>query len=348
MRSLSPIPLRYLSAICTRTHSWREAIEATTAGLEVFERLYRTNILRRDREAWQRAVRGIVLMHAYALAREGQLESAVTSLERAWGRQLTESLGPGRAEVREVESTDPALMETYRAVVAQLRPLELADRHPGSKWNESAESSDARDGRARLKNARAELADVIARFHRHGASPSAPTSEINAIAGSLAEGQAIVYMFATPFGSLALIVSRRRVPAAPEPAPSVDAVWSDTFSVEDLNRILVRRENGGVVGGYLPGRSTNLQWLESALREALPQLGTRLIEPLAARLRALAVSDVALVAGGMLSALPLAAATYVVNNYISLRTTDIPAVSRVQPTTCGKVAVRPTSFTKRD
>jgi tetratricopeptide (TPR) repeat protein len=310
---LMPDVVRSWASFALRRRSWREAVEATTAGLEVFERLYRTNILRRDREAWQRAVRGIVLMNAYALARDGQLEGAVTSLERAWGRQLTESLGPGRADLREVERTDPTLLETYRAVVARLRPLELRDRHPGSNWNESVDSSGAREGRVLLRNARAEFADVIARFHSGGARPSAPGSEIDAIAGSLAEGQAIVYLFATPHGSLALIVSRRRASAAVEPAPSVDAVWADTFSVEDLNGILVRRENGAVAGGYLPGRSANLHWLESSLREALPLLGAQLIEPFAARLRALAVSDVTLVAGGMLSALPLAAATYVVN-----------------------------------
>ena len=250
---LMPVAVRSWASFALRRRSWGEAIEATTAGLEVFERLYRTNILRRDREAWQRAVRGIVFMHAYALARDGQPESAVTSLERAWGRQLSERLGPGRADLREEERTDPALVERYRAVLARLRPLEIEDRHPASKWNDGEESSGAREGRALLRNARAELADVIARFHGHEARPPAPPNELDAIAGSLAPGQAIVYLFATPLGSLALIVSRPRASAAPESAPSVDPVWADTFSIEDLERILVRRENGAVAGGYLPG-----------------------------------------------------------------------------------------------
>ena len=124
-----------------RRSRWREAIEASSFGVEAFEQLYASNVLRRDREAWQRAVRGITMMRAYALARDGQIETAVTSLEQAWARQLTESLGPGPADLRGLETTNPSLLEEYRTATARLRRFELEERHPGSTWNESEQSA---------------------------------------------------------------------------------------------------------------------------------------------------------------------------------------------------------------
>ena len=82
-----------------------------------------------------------------------------------------------------------------------------------------------------LKHARAEWEAVVGRFRAlTAAEESAQTGDIAAIAASLAASQAIVYLFATPVGSLALIVSRKRPDAAQGPQipdTGVDAVWID-------------------------------------------------------------------------------------------------------------------------
>ena len=300
-----------------RRMRWREAMEASSFGVEAFEQLYASNVLRRDREAWQRAVRGIAMMRAYALARDGQLVAAATGLEQAWARQLTESMGPGPADLRELETTNPSLLEEYRTATARLRRFELEDRHPRSTRNESEQSAALPARRAMLKQVRAEWEAVVDRLRAVTPSEqSAQTGDITAIAASLAAGQAIVYLFATPVGSLALIVSRKEPGGAQAPQIPIaclDAVWIDEFTLDDLQLLLVKRDKGQVVGGYLPGRSHDFEWLQPALQEALPKLGKCLLAPVAARLRELAISEVAFVAGGFLAALPLAAATYSVD-----------------------------------
>jgi hypothetical protein len=69
-------------------------------------------------------------------------------------------------------------------------------------------------------------------------------------------------------------------------AMTVKVLWLDQFREADLNNLLVKRSDAEVTGGYLPGQLERSDWLRASLDEALPQLGTKLIGPLAAALRA--------------------------------------------------------------
>ncbi|MDW8405777.1 CHAT domain-containing protein, partial [Chloroflexus sp.] len=118
-------------------------------------------------------------------------------------------------------------------------------------------------------------------------------------------GVPLVYLITTPQGSMALIV--------PYGAAEPEALLLNGFTEDDLNALLIERANDEVVGGYLPGQFLGGAALAAALERGLPRLGAALIAPLAARLRALAATGVTLIPTGLLSLLPLHAATYPVN-----------------------------------
>ena len=98
---------------------------------------------------------------------------------------------------------------------------------------------------------------------------------------------------------------------AEEPA----ALLLDGFIESHLDTLLISREGDTVVGGYLPGQLGDHDMLSAALDSALPLLGEQLIAPLAAQLRAMGAHGVTLIPTGLLSLLPLHAATYTVDDH---------------------------------
>jgi CHAT domain-containing protein len=126
-----------------------------------------------------------------------------------------------------------------------------------------------------------------------------------AIAGVASPIRPLAYVLTTSLGGLALLVlSGSRAPA-PE-----HAVWLDGFTAEQLDELLVKRdESGQVRGGYLAGQVTgDLDQLAVAVAENMEILRGEVLGPLAERLADLGVDAATVIPVGRLSLLPLPAA----------------------------------------
>jgi len=90
------------------------------------------------------------------------------------------------------------------------------------------------------------------------------------------------------------------------------AVWLDSFTEDDLERILLQEDiAGNVVSGYLVGQvEGDMQLLKTMLEQVLPIIGEEIMAPLAARLKSLGFDQAILIPDGQLSVLPLHAAQY--------------------------------------
>ncbi|SHF87685.1 CHAT domain-containing protein [Streptoalloteichus hindustanus] len=98
---------------------WAEASTAYAGATEAAERLFRTQLLRRDKELWLIESQGLPAVSAYALFRVGAVEDAVVALEAGRGMLLSEVLDQDRARLDDLVGTEhEPLVERYRAAVA--------------------------------------------------------------------------------------------------------------------------------------------------------------------------------------------------------------------------------------
>ncbi|MCP2256525.1 CHAT domain-containing protein [Streptoalloteichus tenebrarius] len=100
---------------------WAEACTAYAGATEATRRLFRTQLLRRNKELWLTESQGLPAAAAYALFRTGALEDAVVTLEAGRGMLLSEALDQDRARLDDLAGTEHGpLLERYRAAVAAL------------------------------------------------------------------------------------------------------------------------------------------------------------------------------------------------------------------------------------
>jgi CHAT domain-containing protein len=288
-------------------HHWKEAAYAFGFGLETIEQLHRAQMRRSDQESWLSAARGLHTSAAYALvraARPGALRRAVEVAELGRARGLGETLTRDRSDLSVIERDYPDIYERYRTAAEIVRSLERTDRASADR-QDTAQLSFT-DLANRIRAARADLdaaIEAIRAIPGYEAFLRPPTYA--EIAAAAQPGVPLVYLITTPQGSLALIV--------PDGNAEPEALLLDEFTENDLNNLLLVRTGDKVVGGYLSGQLLGGEALTTALETALPLLGEHLIAPVAQRLRTLNATGVTLIPTGLLSLLPLHAATYTVN-----------------------------------
>ena len=242
---------------------------------------------------------------AYALAHTHDLRRAVEMVEQGCARGLGETLDRDRADLVALQQAKPELVKQYVESADTLRRLESGERTVTSLPATDPAHTDPATAfitlTAQARTTRAEIDAVITAIRQvpgYATFLTLPTWA-DIVCGD--DGHAAGLPC---HGSLASIV--------PSGANEPEALLLDGFTQDNLIALLITREGDEVVGGYLPGQLGDHQMLTSALGTALPLLGEQLIGPLAVRLRELKAHGVTLVPTGLLSLLPLHAATYVV------------------------------------
>ncbi|RIK15841.1 MAG: hypothetical protein DCC51_14200, partial [Anaerolineae bacterium] len=306
---------RTWAGLALRLGLWAEALEATDHSRETLRRLDEVNILAGERLSWRKEVQGLAAAAAYAHTRMDDTTSAVLALEAGQATQLNATLGRGedRRLLKRLRAEDDDLFAAYEAAAESARAAQLAASAPPSEMMAGRETPavDPAERRRRVAETQAALDEIIGRIQRRPGYEAlfAPPS-FDHIAAAIAPGRPLAYLATTPAGSVILLL--HGTPEAVEVKPILADLTSD-----ELDRLLVRRaimpgNVGDVEGGLLPAQGTGKN-LSGELARALPQLGARLMAPLARELRALGLTRVTLIPGGRLNLLPLHAATYSAN-----------------------------------
>jgi CHAT domain-containing protein/tetratricopeptide (TPR) repeat protein len=290
------------------TTAWDEAAEAYSFGLEAIERLFRIQLLRISKESWLREAQGLHGRAAYALARSGDPCRAVVTLEQGRARLLAEVLERVRADLKRLPAIGyRELYERFNSAAGRMLQLE------GTEFRK--EDLPGFDLTSELRAARNDLdatVEAIQRVPGYADLLRAPDFRkvkeycTNCIGGS-SSAIAAVYLTVTPVGGLALIVHPN----------GASAVWLEATEA-DLDSLLVKSEEGAVVGGFLPAQ-LGIASLKDALVDTLSELGKRVIQPLTAALDEIAPAssdagpiarELILIPTGHLALLPLHAARY--------------------------------------
>ncbi len=281
--------------------SWQEAYRAYAYGLQASELLFQLQLDRQSKEAWLKDFQGIPANAAYAQARLGQYEQALTNIESGRTRLLREVLERSRRDLEHLaELGHGDLLQRYR--VATTRVDALTHLASPFKTSNDVPASHPADLLQQIEAARLKVDGAIAEI-RHmpgyeGFLLPLPVERIQA----LAVEAPLVYIATTPAGSLALVVSPQ----------NIQPLWLD-FKEAALEGLLVQWDGDTAIGGYLPGQIGETDWLIASLKEILPGLGERVMGPLAEHLRKSGIRSVTLIPTGKLSLLPLHAASYTID-----------------------------------
>lgn len=300
-----------------RLGDWNEALAAYEGALAAADALYVMSFSRSARRAELAETPALHRNAAYAAAKAGQRKRAAVIAERGRARSLGDARARDQAELGKISND---LANEFRAAAERLQKLEAAEwlapaimPVPGTVAAAPHRTS-SQGFRESLGEARRLLADAISRIRLDGHPAFLAEPEFADIAAVVCQAGPLAYLAACAEGSLTLLVTQSEdvSPAGGQPEVRVDAVpeHAEPLTASALRTLVI---GSGSADRYLPAQMEmpeSAQSFEQALAALLPVLGERLTGPLADQLACRQADRVTLVACGLLSLLPLHAASY--------------------------------------
>ena len=289
-------------------HAWKETADAYNYARQAAKRLLQTQFVRRSKEMWLRETQALPHRTAYALAKIGKLQEAVVVLESGRAQLLTAVLERDRADLERIREVAPEVYERYQRAASCLRQLEEGAPQESSLTITSARSDIQVRLHEEAQQAWSDLTAAIANIRRiSGYEDFLAEPSYEDVVAALHPGLALVYLVATPAGSLGLIVHRSD--DAGEVA--IEPVWLDAFSEMHLHELLVGPKNdpalGGWFGSYERQQEQFADWL-ATIEDVTHRLWDVVMGPVVDRLETLQVPQAVLIPTDLLAVLPLHAA----------------------------------------
>jgi len=292
-----------------------------TAAADLFERVMLTEPISGDDwsqhvpeepESVMASYRNAGRWAAYCCARAGQLPRAVEILEAGRCRHSGRTIREEAATLDALRQHDSSLAErftTARTVAAEATTVEVKAA------------------------ARAQLRAVIEEVRHAGHPAFLRRQGLVEFASDLDQRDPLVYLLSSPWGSLSIIVTGPK-------AEDLFPVWADRLSSLDVVAL---------VWGITPEKTVyktglalaNGSQLRAHLDVILPEVGSKLMKSLTEQLLAIGVARVTLVPTGLLSWLPLHAATFDDNGETVCLWTKMPV--RHLPAAAFRLASKPTN-----
>jgi CHAT domain-containing protein len=266
--------------------NWEAAVSAYNTALAAAEILYQ-NCLFLEGQAAELSATG-VLHHraAYAHAKNGNLPTALLTLELGRARGLSDSLARDRANLDQLQAIRPDLFDLYQTLTQQLRNLEIQQRNPETNFPDQL--------RQALTQTRQNLTETIATIQQvEGYETFLKPPTFDDITRALVADQAIVYITTTPAGSLALILT---------PDTAMHPVWLNDLAQDNLGQLV-----NDWFSAYNQQQSDRQTWF-NAIDQGTETLWNKVMGAIVQKLTELHCSQAVLIPTGYLGFLPLHAA----------------------------------------
>lgn len=282
--------------------AWSQAGDAFKRAIEDGNDLYRTALMKEDKEDWLSNAGALFRQAGYSLARDGQLQDAVVCLEQGRARGLGDAMARDYADLERVRSLNPHAYEKYKNAIGKIQELDK----PGLSGPVSKIKEDVRQARTELKDAIELIREL------EGYKGFLQESNFADIVTAVELGQPIIYLIVTDFGSLALILYRKSIASE----VTIEPLWFNEFTQNELRELLIgptpRKSIEGWFGAYQRLRNNHQSqqarqgWLNEI--DNVTQKLWELIGPIEKRLRNMGMRKAVLIPGGLLALLPLHAA----------------------------------------
>ena len=296
---------RSLANLYSDQQRWPEAVGIYDQAVEASEILYQSATLLDSKAASLSETADLPRRAAYAFARTGDLPKAILTLEQGRARGLSESLDRDRANLTELQSTNPNLYDQYQNTTSELRTLEIQQR------NNSITPEELRNLGPKL---RSDLEETINQIRQVSGYENflSPIKWEN-IQQAVTIDRPLVYLVTTPNGGMVLTVTVDAVTQCCE--SRIEVLWLNDLKEETLREILYgpadEKKLSRYLGAYQDFRNdskANYQaWCEE-IDTTTNQLWDLLMGPIVQQLKAKGFDRATLIPTGFLSLLPLHAA----------------------------------------
>ncbi len=281
-----------LANLQTIRNDWNNAAAAYDQALSATENLYQPCILLNSKTAELLETDDLPRRAAYAYTKIDALEKAVETLEKHRARGLSESLERDRANLTQLQQSNPELYAQYQDITNQLRNIEAQQRERMISVDRSTLTPNTlRNEVNNLHTALQETIDQICQVPGYENFLTLPKfAEVRQAAQC---DRPLVYLVSTSAGSLALFVT----------PDNIDVIWLNRFNSIELADLL----NKAWFAAYNQFQSEQQGWYD-AIDHVTHQLWKPLMEPLIRHLQTQDIDQAILIPTGYLSLLPLHAA----------------------------------------
>ncbi|MEM9772413.1 MAG: CHAT domain-containing protein [Cyanobacteria bacterium P01_D01_bin.73] len=270
---------------------WSDAISAYEIAIDASDNLYQACLMLEGRFGELRDNRDLFSRATYAYGQTDEWSQAIATIERGRARGLSDSLQRDRANLTQLQQSNPELRNRYGEITNQLRNLEAIQRTDQLMGDRNAITPEARRNEAqRLNRELTETLEQIREVPGYEKFLQPPT--FDDLKPSFRADNPLIYLITTPQGSLALIALPDRI----------DHLWLDDFTTETLNEHLQTW-----LDAYNQRRDDNHRWL-STIETITGQLWQPVMEPVVKYLKDHNQQRATLIPTGLLSLLPLHAA----------------------------------------
>ncbi|MEH2050401.1 CHAT domain-containing protein, partial [Nostoc sp.] len=282
---------RNLGILHFEQQTWAEAVSAYTKALEAGEILYQSAILLDGKAAELAETNTLPHLAAYALARSGDLQASVLTLEQGRARGLSETLDRDRADLTQLQQLAPNLYTQYTDTTTQLRNLETQQRLRMTSDDRHSLTPEAlRNEALQIHETLTKIIEQIRQVRGYEDFLAQPS--FNDIHQALHPSIPLIYLVTTPAGNLALIVTQE----------GIASFWFDDLTENSLRKLLF-----AWFSAYEQSQTNHQAWLD-AIDQGTRQLWEPLMSPLINHLQQHNFEQAILIPTGFLSLLPLHAA----------------------------------------
>jgi CHAT domain-containing protein len=277
---------RLLGDLHFEQQNWNATAQAYNTTLAAAELLYQNCIFLEGQAAELSENRDLHHCATYAHAKNNNLQTALLTLELGRARGLSDSLARDRANLDQLQSIRPDLVDRYQTLTQEIRNLEIQQRNPDTNHPDQL--------RQALTQTRQTLTETIATIQQvegYETFLKAPTFED--ITRALKPEQAIVYITTTPAGSLALILT---------PGTEIHPVWLNELTKESLGKLINDWFNA-----YSEQQRNYQTWLNT-IEQGTATLWNGVMNAIIQKLTELHLPQAVLIPTGNLGLLPLHAA----------------------------------------
>jgi CHAT domain-containing protein/tetratricopeptide (TPR) repeat protein len=280
------ITSRSLGNLHFEQQNWNAAAPAYDTALAAAEILYQ-NCLFLEGQSAELSETGVLHHHAaYAHAKSNNLQTALLTLELGRARGLSDSLARDRANLDQLKTIRPELVDRYQDLTQQLRNLEIQQRNPDTN-----QPDQLRQTLIQTRQALTETIVTIQQIEGYETFLKPPT--FADVTRALKSEQAIVYITTTPAGSLALILT---------PNTEIHPVW-----IDELNQEQSRELVNDWFSAYNKQQSDRQTWF-NMIDQTTQILWDKVMGLIVQKLTELHLPQAVLIPTGYLGLLPLHAA----------------------------------------
>lgn len=292
--------------------NWSKAISAYEKAIEAAEVLYQNSLLPLSKEAELANNSDLYRRASYAMAKNSELQKAVTTIEQGRARGLSDMLTQDRTDFEQLKQKAPSVYNRYETAIYKLREHQTRERLQSLTSASDSHGDTTVDILKRRQLIRREVEEAIndirqvSSFEKFLVQPT--FSDIATVSNFQ---HPLVYLNPTPLGTLALVVYCSTEAHSDCHSNYVECIWFDSFTETSLRELIIGSDNFSSSDSWFEAydlqKSAPECWL-TAIDQVTARLWQELMGGIVQYLEVLEIEEAVLIPSSYLVYLPLHAA----------------------------------------